>query len=250
MSPAPAPLRPQLLAAISPLLKQACRVELRAPAPDDPPSQPRYAGDPARDTGAPWPACGTCAQPLSFLAQFPAMGRFWRVFLCESCSPWSDEDRRAGQLVIEHDPLDGKPSTRQPAPAPSPWREQAWDLFPVSSPPLLSDEESLSVPLPATYRRWLEEQESQEDLAHDDTAPVFASWGAWSGVGTQLGGYAHFIQSPPELPDCPHCLGPLELLARLDSEDDVGLMWGDLGAAYLHACPRHPSVVHFEMQCF
>lgn len=242
-------LRPDLLDLVRPLLLSAKRVEVRPLSDKDEAGIAKFAGDPARPSHLPWPACSSCETPMDFVAQFPAMGQFWRLFVCETCCPWSDAERRQGLARLEVAPMSDAQLPAQPSPAPSAWEPHAWVMTDVLSPPLLSDLEA-GLPVPQAYVDWLEEQESKEDPEEDQTAAVFASWGAWAGVQSQLGGYAHYIQSPPQLDPCPECGQDLELLARLDTEDDVGIMWGDLGAVYLHACPRHPHVNHYELQCF
>lgn len=248
MPPLPV-LRPDLLAAVRPFLKVAGRVELQPLSPAAPAGMAKYGGDPARPSSLPWPVCGGCGGALSFLAQFHARDRFWRLFVCQACTPWDDEERRRGMVRLEHGPLSDASLPAQPSPHDTGWVPHAWVVHPILSPPL-AEEDVAPRTLPAGYLEWLDTQGAQEDLADDDTAAVFASWGAWPGPGTQLGGYAHFIQSPPALPACPECARDLVLLARLDSEDEVNLMWGDLGAAYLHVCPEHPDVQHYEMQCY
>lgn len=241
-------LRPNLLALVQPWLLPAQRVDVRPLSADDAPGIAKFAGSPARPSDAPWPTCSACEAFLDFVAQFPAQGKFWRLFVCESCCPWSDEERRQGLVALEHGPLSDAQLPGQDPPAPSMWEPHAWILTDVLSPPLESDLEFITPP--DEYVAWLEEQGSQEEAEDDETARVFASWGAWAGVQSQIGGYAHFIQSSPQLNPCPECGQALSLLARLDSEDDVGIMWGDLGAVYLHACPDHPHVHHYELQCF
>lgn len=242
-------LRPDLLELIRPWLLPARRVDVRPLSGSDAAGVAKFAGSPARPADLPWPKCSSCESPLDFVAQFPAMKKFWRLFVCETCCPWSDRERQAGLARLEFGPLDEADLPPQHQPHPSRWAPHAWVFTDVLSPPLQSDFGSIPAP-PKEYVDWLEEQESQEEAEDDETARVFESWGAWAGVQSQVGGYAHFIQDAPAVPPCAECGQPLELLARLDSEDDVGIMWGDLGAVYLHACPSHPHAHHYELQCF
>ena len=242
------PLHTHLLEKIRPWLLPAARVAL-APLPSrSMPDSPRYGGAPARPEGALWPTCNACAQPLAFVAQFRAQGRHWRFFYCQSCAPWSEAQRQVGLCVLESS-SEGEPLAEAQPPRPSAWVPHAWALAPVLSPPLLEDAPLLGSAWPEEYGRWLQEQAQTEDPDEEETARVFASWGAWAGVGTQIGGYPHPIQSFGSTV-CDRCSKQMPLLARLDSEEDVGTMWADLGAVYLWACPDHPEQMLFELQAY
>ena len=49
--------------------------------------------------------------------------------------------------------------------------------------------------------------------------------------------------------ECPRCDQLMEMFAQIDSEEEAGLMWGDVGCIYLFCCRRHPGEVRLELQC-
>ena len=204
-----------------------------------------HGGHPLLAPNEPHPVCGECDTPLAFVAHFQAQGRHWRFFYCFDCQPWDDRDRKRGECR-----LDALPPLARRAEMGGALPPRAWAVEPVLSPPLPEDESSVDGPLPAVYANWI--SQALEDASPEnapDVQEAFAAWGAWAGPGTQVGGYPHPIQEDTA-PVCPLCSRRMDLLVRLDSEDALGLMWGDMGAVYLHACRDHLEQVHFEMQCY
>jgi hypothetical protein len=64
----------------------------------------------------------------------------------------------------------------------------------------------------------------------------------------KLGGWPHWVQSV-EHPACPECQAPMRLLLQIDSNDRVGLQWGDLGCAHWCQCAEHPAQMGFGWAC-
>ena len=204
-----------------------------------------YGGHPFLGPDEPLPCCGECDQPLAFVAHFKAHERHWRFFYCFECNPWDDRDRKRGECVFDEMP-EGAIRAREGQQL----EAFAWNVLPVLSPPLLEDEDSIEGALPESYAAWIGAALEERGLEEaSEVLQVFEAWGAWALPGTQVGGYAHPIQNEI-LPLCPECSGHMDLLVRLDTEDQVGLMWGDMGAVYLHACRAHPQQVHFNLQCY
>lgn len=69
-----------------------------------------------------------------------------------------------------------------------------------------------------------------------------------SRISTYVGGYPHWIQGACRY-TCPRCNRRMRFLAQVDSENEAGYMWGDVGCAYLFFCEDHPNAVAFEEQC-
>ncbi|GHG42458.1 hypothetical protein GCM10017784_41460 [Deinococcus indicus] len=65
--------------------------------------------------------------------------------------------------------------------------------------------------------------EMEEDGEAD---PLTDRYARLAGAGHKLGGYPNFTQQDPRRPEDPHVL-----LFQLDSDDDLDLMWGDVGIA-------------------
>ena len=57
----------------------------------------------------------------------------------------------------------------------------------------------------------------------------------------RVGGAPEWIQSD-ETPDCPACSEPMMFLAQLDTDDRVGVQFGDDGRLYAFVCPRCVTV--------
>lgn len=70
-----------------------------------------------------------------------------------------------------------------------------------------------------------------------------------SGSGHKIGGYPFFTQNDPRLPE-----SPLQLLLQIDTDADIGLMWGDMGVANFFIDPEDLrkldfSSVYFHWDC-
>ncbi|WP_261663587.1 YwqG family protein [Deinococcus sp. Marseille-Q6407] len=78
-----------------------------------------------------------------------------------------------------------------------------------------------------------------DDAASPDPERTLGEWLEENGRellgagGHQLGGYPSFTQADPRGPDDPRIL-----LLQLDSDDDLGLMWGDMGIANFFIYPE------------
>lgn len=66
--------------------------------------------------------------------------------------------------------------------------------------------------------------------------------------GDKLGGWPAWVQSL-EYPDCPRCGARMALVLQIDSEDNVPVMFGDVGTGHVTQCPAHPDVLAFAWAC-
>jgi uncharacterized protein YwqG len=53
-------------------------------------------------------------------------------------------------------------------------------------------------------------------------------------------GYPQFL-SEPRFPTCKCCKKPMELFIQLDSYEEFGLSWGEMGCLYVFQCPHHEN---------
>lgn len=67
---------------------------------------------------------------------------------------------------------------------------------------------------------WMEYGDAEYDIRERYSEAV-------SAAGHKMGGYAHFAQEDPRTPDHDETL-----LLQLDSDDTIGLKWGDMGVAH------------------
>ena len=70
------------------------------------------------------------------------------------------------------------------------------------------------------YEFWRSYGEEEYDIRDKYSAAV-------SAAGHKMGGYAHFAQEDPRSPDHNEVL-----LLQLDSDDKIGMKWGDMGVAH------------------
>jgi uncharacterized protein YwqG len=62
----------------------------------------------------------------------------------------------------------------------------------------------------------------------------------------KLAGYPHWVQGNEECPACPTCGRTMnQLIAQLESDDNVPVLWGDVGSGYLVQCLEHKDQVAF-----
>jgi hypothetical protein len=68
--------------------------------------------------------------------------------------------------------------------------------------------------------------------------------------GDKLGGWPARLQGTREEPfPCPVCRADTLLVYQLDSDSHAEQTWGDLGRAWLGACPRHPTHPTYFWEC-
>ncbi len=66
----------------------------------------------------------------------------------------------------------------------------------------------------------------------------------------KLAGYPHWEQSNQDCPNCPICDARMnQLIAQLESNDNIPVHWGDVGSGYIVQCAKHLEQVAFFWQC-
>jgi hypothetical protein len=177
-----------------------------------------YYGGPAwlRDD-EPWPACSACKAPMEPLLHLDmAASPFvaaelpaYEIFQCTVC--------RVGELA--------KAVDAHARPRPSP----------ISDP----------VCAPKAVIGWQAVDDYSGFAASD---PAFEAQMALR--GDKLGGWPARLQGTREEPfPCPACGGDTLLSYQLDSDSHAEWTWGDLGRAWLGACPRHPTRPTYFWEC-
>lgn len=66
--------------------------------------------------------------------------------------------------------------------------------------------------------------------------------------GEKLGGWPNWIQGV-EYPDCPECGNTMGLVLQIDSEQNVPVLFGDMGIGHVTQCKAHPQVLAFAWAC-
>lgn len=203
----------------------------------------KFGGVPYLETKEAWPQCCTCKQSLSFVCQVdlretshPARERipFFTFFYCWQCFPWGDQGEWA--VRIYNDPMERKAVAVQPPLQVGHAAECRVSFTERSS---LPDWEGAQL--------WCPDAMDLSCQANSD-----APWEAYQSavekiVGDQkietcVGGYPRWIQGE-ETPD------KADLLAQIDSVDDAGIMWGDVGCVYLFVSKGPTPQMSLKLQC-
>ena len=228
--PLPDALRPHVRTAWLPVTEAA----------NGPRTASKLAGTPWTAPDAPWPTCPNCGRPLQLLLQLDTADLpapvahgpgLLQLFYCTSQDPLCEVDCEAflpfsasvvARLVApEGDPSDALPVLDDPFP---PRRIVGWE--PVDDLPTPDDAPEVDLPQEvwdAVYETGLLERDK------------LAGWPLW-------------IQSP-ERPDCPRCGRTMEVVFQIVSEDQLPIVFGDMGTGHLTQCPEHPDVLAFGWAC-
>ncbi|RJF71492.1 DUF1963 domain-containing protein [Deinococcus cavernae] len=81
------------------------------------------------------------------------------------------------------------------------------------------------------HRAW--ELLGADEAGEDEVEHAFERYAKLAGTGHKLGGYPNFTQNDPRALEDPHVL-----LFQLDSDDDLNMMWGDVGIANFFISPQ------------
>jgi hypothetical protein len=232
---------------LGPLVQRASVLEVRKASFPLPAIASKFGGMPYHEPGETWPGCPTCKKPLSFICQLdlrqtvhPARDdvHFFTFFYCWDCSPWGFRDEAKGEWVVRkyRDPHESK-AVMIPIPKGVEHASQC----------LVSFAERLSLPDWEGTRRWCPDASDLSCQANSE-----APWEAYQKaveriVGDQnlascVGGYPRWIQGE-DTPD------GANLLAQIDSEDQAGIMWGDVGCVYLFLSTGEEPRISLTLQC-
>lgn len=208
-----------------------------------PPRASRLGGVPYAEAGDTWPMCG-CGRPLAFVGQLdpadapshpvPDFGLF-TLFMCFAC-PLDDVLAKDEGCALR---CYATPSADR-AVAITPSVGEYWGDPQISlTPCALVPSQGYTVP------HW--EEPFVETLPEDPKVEDWFPWGdgvrerACARLGadamwqTQVGGWPYWVHGPrwPETADGRRFV----LLMQVNSEVEVGLVWGDVGTAYFFVHP-------------
>jgi hypothetical protein len=208
----------------------------------------KIAGSPWLPDGVAWPSCPNCEQAMQLLVQLdldslpehaPSHGPgLAQLFYCTSSEPLCEVDCQAffpfakscvTRIVDGHAP--GRDAEARTVPnALAPKRIVGWT--PEEDLPGFEElREVLGVEVAYDDPLYHALHASERPLAND-----------------KLRGWPHWVQSV-EYPACPECKEPMGLLFQIDSNDQVGWQWGDLGCAHWCQCAKHPGQMAFGWAC-
>ena len=238
----------KLDAILKPLIKRAFKLEPNPDRAAEPGSEKsKFGGLPYSEKGDEWPVCPTCNNNLIFVLQIESKNKKELVefFYCFKCFPWGMEDEEEGQWVTRT----YNAPTMEKYFEINPKENSRFDLIPC----ILKAVEVTSLPDWDGLESVSEEVEKLCIYLDDDSpweaydAAVDRS-GCLNDYATLFGGYPRYVQSETG-GFCNICGKELIFFAQIDSEDDAGIMWGDVGLIYLYRCPDHKDEFHMELQC-
>lgn len=231
---------------LTPRILPAFRLQIE-PAEHDQlsPRESHLAGPPFWPASEPWPVCGQCDRPLTFIGQLrlgnkgplhTGTDHLITFHYCLHCFAYGPDDASAYRLrrysAPDTTPLETTPPPSIEDPGYTHWNPVPCrcSLQPTRSVPHWSDAES---------------ELTGMDLGDDPWELYLAEAQAITGapnVESRVGGYPDWIQSA-NWPHCPECGERMRLVWQLDSESEAGIMWGDTGRIYIFTCPR-PCSAH------
>jgi len=241
---------------LRPLVRQATTVKLsKAPnAASKPATRTKFGGIPYSEAGDSWPICPGCERGLNFICQLnladclhpePVLRGLFVFYYCWECMPWGLPGDLKGTWLVRAYPRPGvdrivqiQHGVKSVAPTIPCSVEMVIDLS-------LPDWDGIDVVCPAAA-----ELSSKLDLDKPWAPYKAASMELTgnNGYATRIGGYPKWVQAE-STPSCSVCTQRMRLLAQIDSEDEAGIMWGDVGCVYLFVCEQHPSELKLELQC-
>ncbi len=233
---------------VSGLVRTATRIEPHADSAARAASvHGKFGGAPYAEAGDTWPVCTGCDEELEFVVQLedPSADCLHQFFYCFECFPWGSGPDEDGQWAIRshHGPSMDRhvEMTRRSASEPevtpctvtvsSVRVLPSWDGIDSVSAAATELARAVDPDRPwAAYAAAVERQDCLDDYA------------------TLVGGYPRFVQGEVAS-ECPTCRSPMAFFAQIDTEDEAGIMWGDVGLVYLFRCAEHPTQFEMELQC-
>jgi uncharacterized protein YwqG len=221
-----------------------------------------FGGLPLLAPAEPWPRCSSCHAPMLFLlqldlAQCPAPEAsslrqgIVQLFYCSTdagdCETWRPfSGSQVVRLVKDGTLAAVAPQGVAVLPA------RAIDrLDQITDTPDPSEHEELGLAYAYDFQakkvsvRCEELGIALEDVDSDlDVAESIST----ARSGDKLGGWPHWVQGV-EYPRCPHCESRMQLLFQLDSEDNLPVMFGDVGCGHITQCPIHTDVLAYGWAC-
>ena len=233
---------------LKPLVKKAIKLEPIANETASAVSyESKFGGLPYAEIGDTWPSCPTCKKELTFINQIhdEIEQHLFVFYYCKECFPWGLDDEEKGQWLVK---LYEEPSSEKivqinrnsnDESAPRPCKVIA------SSVDVLPDWEGLSSASKEANDLCCK---INDDSPWDVYEEAVLRAGCLNNYETLLGGYPRFVQGEARY-TCPKCNTEMKFYAQVDSEDDAGIMWGDIGLVYFFQCPKHKNEFQLELQC-
>jgi len=233
---------------VAPLIRQATKMEVLPPSrpPEDSQRISHFGGQPYFESGEEWPKSKE-GKHMDFIFQvfndgtnnLPANIKLVQLFYDWEEGPWDTEDD--GWLVKLYENLDTDKMIKIDKPAELEVSKYCAIAF--KTVPSLPDWEGID--------RYSNEASKLSCILNEEEPWDSYRQAVEKRIGeqdyqSQIGGYPNWVQgeSTPDKKDG----APMELLFQIDSEDNAGIMWGDVGLVYAFYDPASKQV-EFTLQC-
>ncbi|PHS02986.1 MAG: hypothetical protein COA78_19665 [Blastopirellula sp.] len=238
----------KLDALLKPLIKNAIKMTPHADENAESAScESKFGGLPYAEENDSWPCCPRCKNDLTFIVQLKSKAEdtLFVFYYCVECFPWGLGDEEKGLWVAKF----YTSTTMDRYALIQPSSELEYPVIPCriteSDTTVLPDwdgVDSLSGKVTDLCSEINEEspwEAFNEAIERSGTLETFASL---------LGGYPRHVQSEISC-QCTKCNSEMEFFAQIDSEEEAGIMWGDVGLVYFFRCSEHKDEVRMELQC-
>lgn len=209
-----------------------------------------------------WPVCADCGEDMALMLQLDAAdipeecshinkGELLQFFYCsqeDGCETWEPfSGCHEVRVVGEHR------SSLTPSEDVVPFPVTAihsWSK--VEDFPNWEEMESLGLEITVSEENLTKTIVSQEFGVKISGLPT--DWHLDDIVGRpydrdKLGGWPSWIQGV-EYPLCPSCHSTMEFIFQIDSDDNIPILFGDVGRGHITRCPKHPNVLTFGWACY
>lgn len=207
----------------------------------------KIGGAPWLSDGADWPVCPNCHKPMQLIIQLdlerlpegaPDYGKgLAQLFYCTNDAPLCEVDCEAffpfAKSVVARvlSGTSGKSAPVQAVPNP------------VEAKRIVGWRREEDVPQSQELSDELNVDGADEDDVFEALTDAELPLG-----GDKLAGWPLWVQGI-EYPACPTCKEKMRLLFQIDSNDLVGVQWGDLGCGHLTQCAEHKDQLAFGWAC-
>ena len=205
----------------------------------------RFGGAAAVDGAAEHPVCGSCQRPLALLVQldlrtlpqgapFAGESALLQVFYCCSSDPNCEDELDAWEPYS---------------------KAHVVRLVPVRATLVRSSADAPGAPPEKAIVDWRtdwdvpnwEELEAIGVAVDDEAFDLLDSLERPLG-GDKLGGWPAWVQGV-EYPSCTTCGATMLHVLQIDSEDNLPIMFGDVGTAHVTRCGQHPDIMTLAWAC-
>jgi uncharacterized protein YwqG len=225
----------------------------------------KFSGQPWLDEQESYPICGCCQTPMALLLQLnlneipPELANQFgtgllQLFYCLNCSSYAPFEDNKLVRIVEPNQYPSQPPVigglggvkdKLPAKTIIGWKQledypdgvelEEWGL-------IFNDdytEELIRIECP-DFGIIIDIPDDSE--IEDDLFSMVVT-------GDKLSGYPDWVQDV-EYPNCPECQRRMQFVFQIDSNDNLPIMFGDMGCGHITQCPEHKHILTFSWACY